>query len=527
MSTYPPAMAQPSQGDFHEALNWSVRIKAPVLFFVQDNKYAISVPVKDQTAGGSAFKFGAGYEGIVRAKVDGTDFFKTASVAKAAIEHIRAGKGPVLLVADVVRLMPHSSSDNHNKYRTDEELEKDKQVDPIARMELSLIESGVLTNQAIETLRKEVHEQIDAETRWAEAQADPSPDTALKHVFFEGDTNLEYEKTTPSGEPIVLVDAINHALQEEMTRNEKVIVYGEDVAGEKGGVFTATRNLTAKFGKDRCFNSPLAEASIIGTAVGLSAAGYKPVVEIQFADYIWPAMQQIRNQLAPFHYRSNGTWSSPVVIRVPCGGYIHGGLCHSQNIESIFGHTPGIKIAMPSTAADAKGLLKAAIRMNDPVLFLEHKALYRAAQARTPEPDEDYLLPFGQANVVREGTDLTVITYGLMVHKALAAAKSIEKNGSSVEVIDLRTLVPLDTETIFASVKKTGKALVLYEDQEFLGYGAEISAQIADKMFEHLDAPVRRLAGAFTPIPFADSLERVVLPQDKNILDAMRELLEY
>ena len=516
-----------SQGDFHEALNWSVRIKAPVLFFVQDNKYAISVPVKDQTAGGSAYKFGAGYEGIVRAKVDGTDFFKTASVAKAAIEHIRSGKGPVLLVADVVRLMPHSSSDNHNKYRTDEELEKDRKVDPIARMELSLIEAGILTTQNIETLRKEVHEQIDAETKWAEQQADPSPDTALKHVFFEGDLNLEYEKSSPSGEPIVLVDAINHALQEEMTQNERVIVYGEDVAGDKGGVFTATRNLTAKFGEDRCFNSPLAEASIIGTAVGLSAAGYKPVVEIQFADYIWPAMQQIRNQLAPFHYRSNGTWSCPVVIRVPCGGYIHGGLCHSQNIESIFGHTPGIKIALPSNAADAKGLLKTAIRLNDPVLFLEHKALYRAAQARTPEPDEDYLLPFGQAKVVHEGTDLTVVTYGLMVHKALAAAKSIEKSGGSIEIIDLRTIVPLDTETIFSSIKKTGRALVLYEDQEFLGFGAEISAQIADKLFEYLDAPVRRLAGAFTPIPFADPLERVVLPQDKNIMDAMRELLEY
>jgi len=516
-----------SQGDFHEALNWAVRIKAPVLFFVQDNKYAISVPVEEQTAGGSAYKFGAGYEGIVRAKVDGTDFFKTASIAKAAIEHIRADKGPVLLVADVVRLMPHSSSDNHNKYRTDEELEKDKQIDPIARLELSLIEAGILTTQEIEKLRKEVHVQIDEEAKWAEQQADPSPDTALKHVFFEGDIGLEYEKSTPSGEPVVVVDAINHALQEEMTRNEKVIVYGEDVAGDKGGVFTATRNLTAKFGKDRCFNSPLAEASIIGTAVGLSAAGYKPVVEIQFADYIWPAMQQIRNQLAPFHYRSNGTWSCPVVVRVPCGGYIHGGLCHSQNIESIFGHTPGLKIVLPSNAADAKGLLKTAIRMNDPVLFLEHKALYRAAQARSPEPDEDYLIPFGKANVVREGTDLTVITYGLMVHKAMAAAKSIEKDGRSVEIIDLRTLVPLDKETIFDSVKKTGRALVLYEDQEFLGYGAEISALVADKMFEFLDAPIRRVAGAFTPIPFADPLERVVLPQDKDIMDAMRELLEY
>ena len=516
-----------SQGDFHEALNWAVRIKAPVLFFVQDNKYAISVPVSEQTAGGSAYKFGAGYEGIVRARVDGTNFFKAASVAKAAIEHIRTGGGPVLLLADVVRLLPHSSSDNHMKYRTPEELERDKQIDPIARMELSLIEAGMLTEQQISTMREEVHEQIDAETKWADKQADPSPDTALKHVFFEGSLDLEYEKSEPSGEPIVLVDAINHALQEEMARDEKVLVYGEDVAGGKGGVFTATRNLTDAFGPERCFNSPLAEASIVGTAVGLSAAGYNPVVEIQFADYIWPAMQQIRNQLAPFHYRSNGTWSCPVVIRVPCGGYIHGGLCHSQNIESIFGHTPGLKIALPSNAADAKGLLKAAIRMKDPVLFLEHKALYRAAQARRPEPDADYLLPFGKANIVSPGRDLTVITYGMMVHKALAAARMVEKDGASIEIIDLRTLVPLDSETIFASVQKTGRALVLYEDHEFLGFGAEISAQIADKMFHHLDAPVRRVAGAFTPTPFADPLERSVLPQDKDIMDAIRELLEY
>ena len=516
-----------SQGDFHEALNWSVRIKAPMLFFVQDNKYAISVPVSEQTAGGSAYKFGAGYEGIVRAKVDGTDFFKAASVAKAALEHIRSGNGPVLIVADVVRLMPHSSSDNHMKYRTPEELEQDKRIDPIARMELSLIEAGMLTEQLIESMRAEVRATIDEDTRWAEQQTDPSPDTALKHVFYEGDLNLAYEQSDPSGEPIVMVDAINHALHEEMTRNEKVIVYGEDVAGSKGGVFTATRNLTDAFGEERCFNSPLAEASIVGTAVGLSAAGYKPVVEIQFADYIWPAMQQIRNQLAPFHYRSNGTWSCPVVIRVPCGGYIHGGLCHSQNIESIFGHTPGIKIALPSNAADAKGLLKAAIRMKDPVLFLEHKALYRAAQARSPEPDENYLLPFGKANIVSPGKDMTVVTYGMMVHKALAAARMIEKEGHSIEIIDLRTLVPLDAATIFASIQKTGRALVLYEDHEFLGFGAEISAQIADKMFEFLDAPIRRVAGAFTHIPFADPLERAVLPQDKHIMDAMRELLEY
>ncbi len=516
-----------SQGDFHEALNWATRIHAPVLFFVQDNKYAISVPVSEQTAGGSAYNFGAGYEGIVRARVEGTDFFKTASVAKAAINHIRSGNGPVLLLADVVRLMPHSSSDNHAKYRTTEELEKDKQIDPIARMELSLVESGVLNEKLIQEIRQEVKQQVDEDAAWAETQPDPEPATATSHVFYEGDLNLDFEKTQPAGDLVVMVDAINHALDEEMQHNEKVVVYGEDVAGDKGGVFTATRHLTDKFGSERCFNSPLAEASVIGTAVGLSAAGYKPVVEIQFADYIWPAMQQIRNQLATFRYRSNGQWGCPVVVRVPCGGYIHGGLCHSQNIESVFGHMPGIKVVMPATAADAKGLLKTAIRMQDPVLFLEHKALYRASHARSLEPDADYLIPFGKAKTVREGTDLSIITYGFMVHKAIAAAKTVEKQDISIEVIDLRSLMPLDSEAILATVRKTGKAIVLYEDHEFLGYGAEISAQIADKAFDYLDAPVRRVAGAFSPIPFADPLERAVLPQDKNILDAVREIVNY
>ncbi len=518
-----------SQGDFHEALNWAARLRAPVLFFVQDNKYAISVPSHDQTAGGTAYKLARGYEGLVRARVDGTDFFKTASVTQAAIDHIRQGNGPVCLVADVVRLLPHSSSDDHAKYRSKEELEQDRRVDPIARMEMELIEAGILTQAEIDTLRKDVAKQIDEETRWAEAQPDPDPSTSTRHVFFEEDLGLEYEQSSPewTGEPVVMVDAINHALAEEMERDERVLVYGEDVAGNKGGVFTATRNLTKRFGKDRCFNAPLAEASIVGTAVGLSAAGYRPVVEIQFADYIWPAMQQLRNQVAPFRYRSNGDWECPIVIRVPCGGYIHGGLCHSQNIESLFSHTPGILIAMPSTAADAKGLLKTAIRLRDPVLFLEHKALYRAAAARSVEPGTDFMLPFGKARVVRSGTDLTVVTYGMMVHKSVNAVKILEKEGFSIEVIDIRTMVPLDSEAILDSVKKTGRVLVVYEDHEFVGFGAEIAAQIADRVFEHLDAPVRRVAGKFSYVPFAHPLEHDVLPQEDDLLAGMRELLAY
>ena len=516
-----------SQGDFHEALNWAARAAAPVLFVVQDNGYAISVPVRDQTAGGSAYKLARGYEGLARIKVDGTDFFQTYAAAKAAIEHIRAGKGPVCLVADLVRLLPHSSSDNHTKYRTPEELEAEKREDPILQMEGRLIEAGILAKDDIERIRKEVQKSVDEAAKWANEQADPEPSTAMDHVLYEGDLGLEFEASEPNGEPVVMVDAINHALQEEMERNEKVIVYGEDVAGGKGGVFTATRELTAKFGPDRCFNAPLAEASIIGTAVGFASAGFKPVVEIQFGDYIWPALQMLRNQVASYRYRSNGEWGCPMVIRVPVGGYIHGGLCHSQNIEAFFAHMPGFQIALPSTAADAKGLLKTAIRMEDPVLFMEHKALYRSAAARSPEPDQDYLLPFGKARIVREGTDLTIVTYGMMVHKSVNVARILEKEGISVEIIDLRTLLPVDMDTVLESVLKTNRALVVYEDHEFLGYGSELAAQISDRAFEHLDAPVRRLAGKFAPIAFADPLERELLPQDEDVLNAIREVLDY
>lgn len=518
-----------SQGDFHEALNWATRTKAPVLFLVQDNKYAISVPSSDQVAGGTPYKLTGGYEGLLRARVDGTDFFESMAVLQAATEQLRARKGPVCVVADVVRLLPHSSSDDHSKYRSSEELEKDKSTDPIAKLRVRMIESGVFNEQDFEDIQKEVKDEITESTAFVESQPDPDPATALEHVYFEGDTGLEFEKEGEegSGDPIVLVDAVNHAMAEEMERDDRVIVFGEDVAGGKGGVFTATRGLTDKFGNDRCFNSPLAEASIIGAAVGFAASGWKPVVEIQFADYIWPAMQQLRNQVAPFRYRSNNEWSCPMVIRVPCGGYIHGGLCHSQNIESIFGHTPGFRVLMPSSAADAKGMLKAAIRMQDPVIFLEHKALYRAASARSPEPGVDYLIPPGKARTVREGTDVSVISYGMMVHKSVAAARTLEKEGVSVEVIDLRSITPLDSEAIIASVKKTGKAIVVYEDHEFIGFGAEVAAQIADKAFDYLDAPVRRLAGEFTPVPFADPLEKVVLPQDEDVLEAIREIANY
>jgi 2-oxoisovalerate dehydrogenase E1 component len=520
-----------SQGDFHEALNWAARRQAPVLFFVQDNKYAISVPVEDQTAGGTPYKLARGYEGLKRMRVDGTDFFHMHAAGHAAVDHLRAGRGPVCLVADLVRLFPHSSSDNHTKYRTEDELEQDRQIDPVGRMQRELETAGVLSGDDTEALREEVRREVDEATEWAKHQPDPEAETATDHVYFEGDLGLDFDAgaiEAPGDDPMVMVDGVNEALKEEMRRDERVLVYGEDVAGQKGGVFTATRDLTAEFGEDRCFNSPLAEASIIGTAVGQAADGRRPVVEIQFADYIWPAMQQLRNQVAPFRYRSDGQWSCPMVIRVPCGGYIHGGLCHSQNVESIFGHTPGLVVVMPSTAADAKGMLKTAIRSEDPVMFLEHKALYRAAAARTGRPTEDYLLPLGQARTHRAGSDLSIITYGMMVHKAHEVAKTLAKeDGAEVEIIDLRSITPLDTEAVLDSITKTNRALVVYEDHEHIGFGAEISAQIGDKAFEHLDAPIRRYAGAFTPIPFADALEKAVLPSNEGLLEAAREVLGY
>lgn len=517
-----------SQGAFHEAMNWAARNQAPVLFLVQDNKYAISVPVAEQTAGGTPYKLAGGYEGLARYRVDGTDFFKVYAVAKAAIAHLRSGKGPVCLVADVVRLLPHSSSDDHLKYRTKEELIQDQTADPITRLEHTLVEAGILKAAQLEPLQEEIKVHINKVAQSVEKCIDPDPGSAVTHVYFEGNLNLVYGQREPEGGPVVMVDAINHALHEEMARDESILVYGEDVAGQKGGVFTATRGLTEVFGIERCFNSPLAEASIVGTAVGFSAAGFKPVVEIQFADYIWPAMQHLRNQVATLRYRSNNAWSCPMVIRVPCGGYIHGGLCHSQNVESIFGHMPGIRVVMPSTAADAKGLLKTAIRCKDPVLFLEHKALYRAASARGPEPGEDYLIPFGKAHTVREGTDLTMITYGFLVHKCLAVARQLSReNQISVEVLDLRTLMPLDSEAVLASVRKTHRALVVHEDHEFLGYGAEVASQISDIGFSYLDAPVRRIGAKFSYIPFADPLEREVLPQQEDILSAARSLATW
>jgi len=520
-----------SQGEFHEAVNWASREKLPVIFVVENNKYAISVHVSKQSGGegNSIAEMMKGYATLKRILIDGTDFVESYSAFQEAIEYAKSGEGPVLIEADVVRLLSHSSSDDQKKYREHDELEDEAKRDPIDKMILLLKENNLATDEEIETIKKEVLEEIEKAVTEAARAHDPLPETCEKYIFDESGlkNTFEYEASTPSGNKIVMVDAINHALHEEMELNNKTYVFGEDVADRKGGVFTATKGLTQKFGEERVFNSPLAEASIIGVATGMALTGLKPIVEIQFGDYIWPAFMQFKDEVATMRYRSNNVWTSSFVTRVAVGGYIHGGLYHSQNIESIFAHIPGIYIAYPSNAADAKGLLKTAIRLNDPVLFCEHKGLYRQSFATSPEPDKNYLLPFGKAKIVKEGKDVSVITYGASVWDTVFAVRKLEDEGYSVEIVDIRTIVPLDEETIFNSVKKTSKAIVIHEDTLTAGFGAEIAARISEQCFQFLDAPVKRIGAKDVHIPFSPVLENAVLPSREGIYQAIKELIRY
>ena len=339
-----------SQGDFHEALNWASREKLPVIFFIENNKYAISVHISEQTSGSSVYEMTKGYEGLTRYEMDGTDFESSDNLMKEVVANVRRGNGPALVEADCVRLMPHSSSDDQKKYRDEEELSSDSKRDPIIILKDFLLREKALTESQDDSISSAAVADATRVTELAFTKEEAGAETAVKYVFDESGKadSLEYEKSEPSGEPVVIVDAINHALHEEMDRDHKIIVFGQDIADGKGGVFTVTKGLSTKFGSDRVFNSPLAEASIVGVAIGLALNGFKPVVEIQFADYVWTAMMQIRNELSTMRYRSNNNWECPVVIRIPCGGYIHGGLYHSQNIEAIFAHLPGIKLCMPS-----------------------------------------------------------------------------------------------------------------------------------------------------------------------------------
>ena len=514
-----------SQGDFHEALNWASNAKAPVIFHIQDNEYAISTHKSEQTAD-SVYTMTAGFKNLSRYDVDGTNFFETNLAFKQAVERARRGKGPSLIVSNVVRLLPHSSSDDQRKYRTPKALDEDRKRDPLTILEDQCIREKLISAKEIEKIRTEVKAQVDADTEWAEGQEHPDGDTALDHIY-SGDMPMNEPSFDAVADKVVIVDAINHALKEEMARNDKMVIYGQDIADPKGGVFTATKGLSDEFGIDRVFNSPLAESSIVGTAVGMAVAGYKPVVEIQFGDYIWTAMMQLRNEVSTLRYRSNNAWKCPLVVRVPVGGYIHGALYHSQSIDGYFIHMPGIYLAYPSNAADAKGLLKMACRMDDPVIYMEHKGLYRQGYAATEEPGEDYALPFGKGRIVCQGNELTIVTWGAMVQKSIEGIKSLALADGVVEIIDLRTLNPLDLDMIEASLEKTGKVLVIYEDNLTNGPGAEISALIADRFFEFLDGPVRRVAAKDSPVPFNWFLEEKILPQTEDVSIAIQELLEY
>ena len=516
-----------SEGEFYEALNFACIHKLAVLFVIQDNGWAISVPSHEQTAGGSIAKMASGLEGLGIYEIDGCDYEETADALQSAVQKGREGHGPSLIVAHVPRIGPHSSSDDPKKYCSEALAFLARSKDPIVRFEQYLIDRGYCTADELAALRETCFREVEEAADAAEQIPFPAKATAAEKVFrpFEPPASLPQSE----GESIVMMDALNHALVEEMERDSGVVVFGQDVAHGKGGVFGITRSLTERFGPDRCFNTPLAEATIVGLAIGMSVDGlHKPVAEIQFADYSWTGMNQILNELASIHYRSNGQWNCPVVLRMPYGGYIQGGPYHSQSIEAFLNHCPGLKIAIPSNASDAKRLLKTAIRDPNPVIFFEHKALYRQRVfCARPEPGIDEFLPFGQANIVRLGTQVTYVGWGMTVVMGYDVAEQLAKEGILIEVIDLRTIVPVDFATILESVKKTGKLAIAHEAARNGGFGAELAARAAEEAFHYLDAPIVRIAGKDCPVPYCKDLEDEVLPQKTQIERALRELAAY
>jgi 2-oxoisovalerate dehydrogenase E1 component len=531
-----------SEGEFWESLNVACAKKLPLVYLIEDNGYAISVPVEVQTAGGSISKLVRSFPGLHVAECDGTDPFECYPVCKDAVEYCRERRGPALIHARVTRPYSHSLSDDEKLYKSAEEREEEARRDPLSKLALVLVREGVLDQKQIESLEAE----IDSEVRDAADQAlvaeEPSVESIPMHVYSqEIDPTSAVFEAQPHfhGAPKTMVEMVAATLSDEMARDERISIFGEDVADAsrednlknvkgKGGVFKATSGLQRKYGHDRVFNTPLAEASIVGRAIGMATRGLKPVAEIQFFDYIWPAMMQIRDELCVMRWRSNGAFKAPVVLRVPIGGYLTGGgVYHSQSGESIFAHCPGLRVVMPSTALDVAGLLRTAIRCDDPVMFLEHKHLYRQPYNRSENPGPDFTIPFGKARTVREGTDLSIITYGALVHRTEVAAAQLEREGISVEIIDLRSLSPYDWEAIAATVRKTHRVIVAYEDMLSWGYGAEIAARIADELFEELDAPVRRVAAMDTFCAYQPKLEDVILPQTAHITAAVKRLLEY
>jgi len=541
-----------SEGEFWEGMNTAANRKLPVLFVIQDNEYAISVPVEVQTAGGNISRLVAGFPNFHFEEVEGTDLIATYAAFTRAVAYCRAGNGPAFVHAHVIRPYSHSLSDDERLYRPESERQLEAARDPLTRLQMFLIREGILDEAGINQLEKHVEEALQDAVDQALDAPFPAPESVTQFVYspdLDPTSQVFESPAVPAeaadGKPPVartMADLINATLKDEMGRDERIVVFGEDVADcsreqylaeksikGKGGVFKLTAGLQAKYGSDRVFNSPLAEANIVGRAVGMATRGLKPVVEIQFFDYIWPAMMQLRDELPLIRWRSNNGFSCPAVVRVAIGGYLTGGsIYHSQCGESIFTHTPGMRVVFPSNALDAAGLLRTAIRCDDPVMFLEHKRLYRETFGRAPYAGPDYMIPFGKAKIVQPGERLTVITYGATVPRALQAAQRLERaHGVKVELIDLRCLNPFDWETIAASVSKTNRVLVAHEDMLSWGYGAEIVARIASELFDQLDAPVRRVAAKDTFVAYQPALEDVILPQADDLFRAMQELSEY
>ncbi|EPP34400.1 transketolase, pyrimidine binding domain protein [Chlamydia ibidis] len=524
-----------SQGEFHEMLNYASLHQLPLVTVIQNNRWAISVPFEEQ-CGASLEKLGKSYHNLSVYTVDGGDISALDATFANAVQEARYDSVPALVLVDVVRLEPHSNSDNHDKYRSSEDLASCMSNDPLLRLEKQMHEEYGISQDDIRAIREIAKAEVLKACEIAESMPFPSKGSTSHDIFapttvalIDYESSLEAQMHLRNHEPQVMRDAIAEALREEMQHDSGVIVFGEDVAGDKGGVFGVTRNLTNEFGSHRCFNTPLAEATIIGTAIGMALDGFhKPVAEIQFADYIWPGINQLFSEASSIYYRSAGEWEVPLVIRAPCGGYIQGGPYHSQSIEAFLAHCPGLKVAYPSNAADAKALLKAAIRDPNPVVFLEHKALYqRRIFSACPVYSSDYLLPFGKAAIVNPGTDLTIVSWGMTLAMSVDVAKELEDLGISVEVIDLRTIVPCDFATIQESVERTGKLLIVHEAPEFCGFGSELVATIAEQAYTYLDAPVKRICGLYAPVPYSKILENEVLPQKEQILQAAKSLAEF